>query len=60
MAIKVNLEKAYNRLKWDFVKEILNDIGCPSNFVQLIWCCIPYAKMRMLWNREVLEEFLPK
>ena len=27
MAIKIDLEKVYDRLKWSFVKENLEDIG---------------------------------
>lgn len=59
MAIKIDLEKAYDRLSWEFVKETLEDIGLPSNFIDLIWNCITTPRMRMLWNGEALEEFSP-
>lgn len=48
MTIKVDLEKAYDCLKLDFVRDTLVEIRCPSNFFNLIWCCISYVKMRML------------
>lgn len=35
MAIKLDLEKAYDRLKWEFVRETLIDAGFPQSFVQL-------------------------
>jgi hypothetical protein len=59
MAVKIDLEKAYDRLKWEFVKETLEDIGVPRNIVDLIWSCISTSKMRVLWNGEALEEFSP-
>jgi Reverse transcriptase (RNA-dependent DNA polymerase) len=36
MAIKVDLEKAYDRLRWTFIRETLEDIGLPSNLINLI------------------------
>jgi hypothetical protein len=59
MAVKIDLEKAYDRLKWEFIKETLEDIGVPRNIVDLIWSCISTSKMRVLWNGEALEEFSP-
>lgn len=59
MAIKIDLEKAYDRLSWPFIKDTLEDIGFPGNFINLIWHCISSPKMRVLWNGEALEEFTP-
>nr|KYP54028.1 Retrovirus-related Pol polyprotein LINE-1 [Cajanus cajan] len=59
MAIKIDLEKAYDRLNWNFIKDTLLDIGLPSSFINLVWACISSAKFRMLWNGEALSEFLP-
>lgn len=59
MAIKIDLEKAYDRLSWAFIKETLEDIGLPSNFIELVWHCISTVRMRMMWKGEALEEFTP-
>lgn len=59
MAIKNDLEKAYDRLKWLFVKETPEDIGFPTNIVNLIWNRMDTTWMRLLWNGEALEEFSP-
>lgn len=59
MAIKVDLEKAYDRLKWSYIKETLQDIGIQENITNLIWHCIFASSMRVLWNGEALEEFYP-
>ena len=33
MAIKVDLEKAYDRLWWDFIHDIRKDVGLPQEFI---------------------------
>lgn len=60
MAVKIDLEKAYDLLKWVFVKDTLEDIGLPNNLVNLIHCCISSLRIRALWNREALEWFQPQ
>nr|KYP49443.1 Retrovirus-related Pol polyprotein LINE-1 [Cajanus cajan] len=59
MAIKIDLEKAYDRLKWKFIKDTLEDIGLPQQFVEMVWACISTPSMSMLWNGEKLEDFTP-
>lgn len=59
MAIKIDLEKADDRLDWSFVRETLVDSGLPSGFVDLIWHCISSPRLQMLQNGEALDEFSP-
>nr|KYP38810.1 Transposon TX1 uncharacterized [Cajanus cajan] len=59
MAIKIDLEKAYDRLSWEFIRETLTDIGIPKNLIGLIWHCISSPSMQVLWNGEALSEFTP-
>lgn len=59
MAVKIDLEKAYDRLNWEFIRDTLQDIGLPEGFINLTWECISSVRMRVLWNGEALEEFLP-
>lgn len=60
MAIKINLENAYDRLKWAFVKETLEDADLPSNLVSLISHCVSTVRMHAFWNVEALEGFMPQ
>ncbi|KAH9791596.1 putative ribonuclease H protein [Citrus sinensis] len=59
MAIKVDLEKAYDRLNWDFIYETLQETGLPRDMIQIIMACITSATMRVLWNGEASDEFVP-
>ena len=57
MAIKVDLEKAYDRLNWSFIFETLQLTGLPIQLSRLIIECVNSASMNILWNGEVTEEF---
>ncbi|KAG4401563.1 hypothetical protein GLYMA_02G017301v4 [Glycine max] len=35
-------------LKWSFIKETLEDLSSPHNFVNLVWHCISSARMRVI------------
>lgn len=59
MAIKVDLEKAYDRLKWSIIRDTLNDIVLPEKMVELVWHCISTPKLQVLWNGKALDEFSP-
>jgi hypothetical protein len=39
MIIKVDLEKAYERLQWDFIRETLELAGIPHSVVGIIMRC---------------------
>lgn len=59
MAIKIDLEKAYDKLKWDFVKDTLVDIGLPQPMIELIWHSISSPTMKILWNGKCNENISP-
>ncbi|XP_028803541.1 uncharacterized protein LOC114758643 [Neltuma alba] len=50
MAIKIDLEKAYDRLEWSFIRQTLLDTGIESNFSNLIMNCISSTTYNVLWN----------
>lgn len=59
VAIKIKLEKAYDRLRCEFIKDTLEDIGLLNNICTLIWHCITSSKMELLWNGEARDELTP-
>lgn len=59
MAIKIDFEKAYDRLNWNFLHETLIGIGLHSWFVEVIMACVSTSEMRILWNGEMIDPFNP-
>ncbi|KAH9751278.1 hypothetical protein KPL71_014228 [Citrus sinensis] len=59
MAIKVDLEKSYDRLSWEFISDTLREARIPSDLIQVIMACITSTTMRVLWNGEATNEFSP-
>lgn len=58
MAIKVDLEKAYERFKWSFISETLYPAGFPTSLIIIVMNCISSVKMQVLWNGEQPNSFL--
>lgn len=54
---KIDLEKAYDKMNWEFLRETLSEIGFDSSFINLIMSCVNSASFQVLWNGEVTEEF---
>ena len=59
MAIKVDLEKAYDRLEWCFIHKVLQAFQFPQNIVKVIMSCVTSTKISILFNGEALELFNP-
>ena len=59
MAIKVDLEKAYDCLNWSFIQETLRDVDIPKNLVEVIYWCITSSRMQLLWNGSSSSKFTP-
>ena len=48
--LKVDLKKAFDSVRWDFVISTLNAIGCPQNFVSWIKQCITTPSFSVALN----------
>lgn len=59
MAIKIDVEKAYDRIEWDFLEAILCQVGFDAHLVQLIMRCTSQATLSVLENGVQLESFNP-
>ena len=59
MAIKVDLEKAYDRLEWCFIHKVLQAFHFPQNIVKVIMSRVTSTKISILFNGEALESFNP-
>ncbi|RDX58015.1 hypothetical protein CR513_62706, partial [Mucuna pruriens] len=56
MTIKIDLEKAYDRLQHSFVQDTFEDISMSQIIVDLIWYCISTSRIKVVSNGEVLKE----
>ncbi|XP_057419083.1 uncharacterized protein LOC130713326 [Lotus japonicus] len=60
VAIKIDLEKAYDRVSWDFLRATLYDFGFPPRLVDLIMWGVKCPKLSILWNGSKLPSFAPQ
>ncbi|GLT58322.1 hypothetical protein SLA2020_312230 [Shorea laevis] len=59
MIIKLDLEKAYDRLEWSFIRETLIFFQFPPMLISLIMSCISSTSMAILVNGEATNRFHP-
>ena len=59
MLLKLDLEKAYDRVRWDFLEDTLRAAGLSEDWVGRIMECVSGPSMSILWNGEKSESFKP-
>lgn len=60
MAIKIDLEKAYDRIIWDFLENTLQEAGFNNELTRNIMGCVWTAILAVLWNGEPSKWIVPK
>nr|XP_028948098.1 uncharacterized protein LOC114820924 [Malus domestica] len=60
MAWKIYLSKAYDRLRWDFIREVLVEVGIDDLTVKLIMDCVSKVDYKIVVNGECSTSFRPK
>lgn len=59
MLLKLDLEKAYDRIRWDFLEDTLIAAGLSEKWVHWIMKCVSGPAMNLLWNGEKTAAFTP-
>ena len=59
MVIKIDLEKAYDRLEWCFIRKVFTCFGFPPNITKLIMSYISSSSTSLLFSEEKLAPFTP-
>ena len=59
MAIKIDLEKAFDRLEWVFIRQTLYFFKFLIDWINIIMSCISSSSLSILLNGERLDVFLP-
>ena len=44
---KIDLEKTYGRLRWDFIVDVIKEINVPKNLCKIIMECVTSSSMNM-------------
>lgn len=59
MALKIDLEKVYDKLEWSFIKGMISRYNFLENLIELMMSCISLVSTSILFNGGSLEPFLP-
>ena len=59
VALKLDLEKAYDRLVWHYIQETLEFFQLPPTLITLIMNMISSTQFHVLWNGLPLPEVVP-
>ena len=59
MAIKLDLEKAYDKLEWSFIREMFIRINIPQGIIKLIMRYVSSVTTSILVNGPSLEQIIP-
>uniref|UniRef100_A0A803PM53 Reverse transcriptase domain-containing protein n=1 Tax=Cannabis sativa TaxID=3483 RepID=A0A803PM53_CANSA len=60
MLIKLDLEKAYDKLDWNFVTSVLLQLGFSNIFTNWVKACISVAEIKLLLNGTTVGKFHPE
>ena len=59
MAINIDLEKAYDKLEWSFIRDMLIRANLPADLIGIIMSCISTVSTFVLFNGEALDPIYP-
>src|ERR1044072_3960310 len=58
-ALKLDMSKAYDIVKWPFLKSVMQQMGFPENWVNLIMECITTVSFSIMLNGSPQTPFTP-
>lgn len=59
MILKIDMEKAYDQIEWEFVANTLREAGIPSTLSSIMMECVTNSQFRLLCNGETTEIISP-
>ncbi|KAL5574669.1 hypothetical protein UlMin_016368 [Ulmus minor] len=60
VAMKIDLQKAYDRLNWEFLFLVLKAFGFHDRWIGWVRSCVSLVSMNLLLNGSVFGSFRPK
>lgn len=59
MAIKVDFEKAYDKLEWSFIHKVLQTFHFPQDLIKVIMSCVSSTSISVMVDGGAFEPFAP-
>ena len=59
MALKIDLEKTYDKLEWNFIKEALLRVNLPTDLIDIIMSCVSMVSTSILFSSEATDPIFP-
>lgn len=59
MALNIHMEKAYDRIRWDFIRDSLVDAQLLTKLIGVIMQCVTSPSLQVLWNSGFTKKFKP-
>jgi hypothetical protein len=59
MAMKLDMSKAYDRLEWDFLEEMMRKLGFDNRWVNLLMSCVRTVSYAILVNGQPFGQIIP-
>ena len=59
-AIKLDMSKAYDRVEWNFLRDMMTQLGFSLSWVEMIMKCVQSVKYKVKFNGNLTDEFIPE
>ena len=59
MVLKIDLEKAYDKFEWSFIRDMLFRVNFPLDLIEVIMSCVSMVSTSIMVNGEVLDLIYP-
>ena len=59
MVLKIDLEKAYDKLEWSFIRDMLYRVNLPMDLIDIIMSCVSTVSTSILVNGDALDPIYP-